>query len=100
MLVLCGSVLLLVVLGNDPDRGYKITVILYNENKSVSCLYWVLLLSATVSETSSGTWNVAATPGVAASPSKHPGDYRQPLASPAADGDLCGPTAIEGIWYR
>lgn len=74
MLLPYGSVSLLVVLGNDPDRGCKITIILYDENKGVSCLYWVLLLSAMVTETSSGTWNAAAAPGVAASPSQDTGD--------------------------
>lgn len=74
MLLPHGSVSLLAVRGNSPDRGCKITVILYNENKGVSCLYWVLLLSAMLSETCSGTWNVAAAPGVAASPSEGTGD--------------------------
>jgi len=74
MLLPHGSVSLLVALGDDPDRGCKITLILCNENKGVGCLCWVLLLSDTVSETCSGTWNAAAAPGIAASPGEGTGD--------------------------
>lgn len=98
MLLPCGSVSLLAVLGNSPDMGCKITVILCNENKGISCLFWVLLLSALLSETCSGTWNVAAAPGVAGSPSEGTGDYRQPLASSAADVGMHGPMDVEGVW--
>lgn len=103
--------------GNDPDRGCKITLILYNENKGVSCLYWVLLLSATVSETSSGAWNVAATPGVAAEPAPARAQESEGSLLPClqltwvcmapwlsrgfgADKSLCTPWPWWGLFYR